>query len=189
MKFNHLTFLIALLFLGLLVAAVVFLGDKARKVQDVQDDIGVRTEKSLVGFLPITEKSAEVSIQKSKNGKTAELSWDNAQFRVFHIVALDGELFRKGEPSIVWQISSISRFPTASDDNFKKEDVSGFISSPYALGDTVQGMTSFEVPGEFQLQVGKQYYVQLIGFVENNKNVTINKEFTFTPSCLPPGCK
>jgi len=169
MKYTYIRFLVALLFVGLLIAAVAFWGEKARTVQDgIDNGIDISTE-FLIGFLPISEKGVEVSIQKSQNAKTATLVWDDSQFRVFHIVALDSELFNKGEASIVWQISSAIRFPTTSDDDFKKEDVSGFIPSPYALGDT----------GEFQLTIGKQYYLQLIGFTQNHKSLTVNKEFTF----------
>lgn len=140
----------------------------------------------LIGTFPPVEESIEISIQKSQNAKTAQLSWNDSQFQVFHIVVFDSELFDKGESSAIWNISSAKRFPTDINDNFKKEDVAGFLPSGYAIGDTIQGFKALEVPG-FELSQRKNYYLQMIGFA-NDTNLTINKAFTFTTSCLPPDC-
>ena len=129
----------------------------------------------------------EISIQGAKNGKGAQLSWEESQFSVYYLAVLDGEQFQKGQFEEVAFVSGVKEAP-AENEEIQQENILGFISSGYVIGDEVQGLHSTAQEG-LELTVGKQYYIQLNGLLENDKDITVNKIFTFTSSCLPPNCQ
>jgi len=132
-------------------------------------------------------ESVEISIQGAKNGKSVQLSWDDSLTRVFYIVLFDGKLYEKAEPALVAIVSGVKEV-TATEQEVLREDVLGFISPGYVIGDAVQGFSSFTQEG-LELTVGKEYYLQVIAFAKDDKDIDINKTFIFTESCLPPNCQ
>src|SRR3989344_4695501 len=132
----------------------------------------------------------EVTIQKAEDSDAPRLTWDESQFRVFHVALFDADKIeqRADNDILLWRISSWREFPERNEP-FTRENITGFLSSGYVLGEERTGFDSLEIPEEFQpfkLEQRTRYYLQLIGFGNDDSEVTVNKTFTFTDSCLPP---
>ena len=184
----------ALVFLVLVVFLFSFFSEDENRLANQplpqSQEITVIAPEFLAGTFSIYEpnpESIEISIQGANNDKTVQLSWDDSVTRVFYIVVFDGELYKKAEPALVAVISGVKEV-TATEEEILREDVLGFISPGYVIGDAVQGFSS-NVQGGLELEVGKEYYLQVIAFAKDDKDIIINKTFTFTESCFPPNCQ
>ncbi|HZX49787.1 MAG TPA: hypothetical protein VFE94_01385 [Candidatus Paceibacterota bacterium] len=138
-----------------------------------------------------------ISIQQAENkSSTARLAWDEARFRVFAVSLFDGDKIerRENDDILLWFISSFRGLPEDGQP-VQRQDVTGFLSSGYVIGEGRAGFDYLEAPEEFQpytleLESGTTYYLKMVGFGgDNDANITVNKIFTFTDSCLPPNCE
>lgn len=129
-------------------------------------------------------KPTQVLIRGAKNGKSIRVSWDSPQLRVFHLILFDGVSYQKGEPALL-AVSGLKEIP--QDRPIQEKDAVGFIPSGYVLGDEIPELLFLRK--ELELAPGTDYYLQLFAFQEDNKEIVINKTFTFTESCLHPNCQ
>ena len=148
-------------------------------------------ERDPTGALSVLELDPiEVSVEGVEGKDTVQLSWDGSQLDAFYIILFDEELFHaQSKEMVVWAISSLRKGSLPEDGIAKREDVTGFIPSGYTIGETILGFQ--DSPGasdRIQLTVGKKYLLQVNGFINEDEHTAVNREFTFTGSCLPPDC-
>lgn len=199
MKLRHFIFIIAIL----LSAAVAFVAadfllpestPRETQPQETQPEpTGPQFLEGTFGISPQTQEPqepVELSLQGAKEGKTIRISWDESKVRIFHIVLLHPKLERQ----TIWLLSFIGGLPENLMD-IKRENISSFIPSGYVIGDAMEGfqlLEDFQSPDrrqEFELTLGQQYYLQMLGFTKDDQSIATNKKFTFTSSCLPPDCQ
>ena len=149
-----------------------------------------RTSVLPVGTFPPERDPIEVSVEGVEGKDTVQLSWNGSQLDAFYIILFDEELFHtQSKEMVVWAISSLRKGSLPEDGIAKREDVTGFIPSGYTIGETILGFQ--DSPGasdRIQLTVGKKYLLQVNGFINEDEHTAVNREFTFTDSCLPPDC-
>ena len=142
------------------------------------------------GTFPIDAKPVNVSLEGVKEKSTVSVSWDDSQVNAFYLVVFDVELFKTHtDKALVWVVSSLQHASLPAG-VITKQDTMGFIPSGYKIGAVIPGFHHNPSVSEgVQLTVGKKYYLQMNGFTKKGDVITVNKEFTFTNSCLSPNCK
>ncbi len=106
----------------------------------------------------------EFKIQEATS--TINISLDETEIDVFYLVMIDvDKLLQNKEESMIWVISSIM-LDKPPDISMKKKDVPNFISFPYIIGEKREGFFSGQSE-KINLEAGREYYLQLIGFDED----------------------
>jgi len=149
-------------------------------------------------FPPQQVNPIDISI-KGADTSTVELSWDDSQADVFRIVLLDKEwLQSKFEESLIWAIVSLKSIPNdGSAVDLTRENMVGFISSGYIIGEEIPGFIHEPGPASSLLEgasllPGREYALLLNGFKTEgaeDEQIFMSTTFTFTDSCLPPNCE
>ena len=197
MKQNHFIFVSALLLLLVFISSgCTFLSREntpPTQAPAIPQEAEILQEAEYFeDVFPEDQEPVEISLQRAVSGKTVAVSWDDSQMRTFNIIVFDAELFktRSGNP-VVWSIISLRQDSlTAEDSIVQTEDFIGFIPSGYRIGETIsEYKSSPSTPDRVQLSVGKEYIMMVNGLTDKELLITINKEFTFTESCLPPNCR
>lgn len=201
MKQKYILFIITILFLAVVAfVAANFLFPKSAPPPESSETIpttplqlepefleGAFLENQDVrGTFVQSEEPVELSLQGAKEGKSVAVSWDGSKVSIFHIVLLNTKLQRQ----TIWLLSSLdSGVLPEGEEGIKRKDISLFVPSGYVVGDTMEGFQSLDEQQEFELTLGQQYYLQMLGFTKDGQSIAINKKFIFTASCLPPDCK
>jgi len=185
---NQRTHFFCILIIAILILVIVYLAFFSTP-KESQKSVQIRQEFPAGTFSLSPDepepKPVQIFIQGAKNGKSVQVSWDSSQLRVFHLILFDSEPYQKGEPADAIAVSGLKEIP--QDSRIQEKDVVSFIPSGYVLGDEIPEIL---FPGkEIELATGTDYYLQLFAFIEDNKEVIINKTFTFTESCLSPDCQ
>ena len=191
MKQNHFIFVSALLLLLVFISSgCTFLSRE--NTPPTQAPAIPQEAEYFEDVFPEDQEPVEISLQRAVSGKTVAVSWDDSKMSTFNIIVFDAELFktRSGNP-IVWSIISLRQDSlTAEDSIVQTEDFIGFIPSGYMIGETIsEYKSSPSTPDRVQLTVDKEYIMVVNGLTDKELLITINKEFTFTESCLPPNCQ
>ena len=191
MKQNHFIFVSALLLLLVFISSgCTFLSRE--NTPPTQAPAIPQEAEYFEDVFPEDQEPVEISLQRAVSGKTVAVSWDDSKMSTFNIIVFDAELFktRSGNP-VVWSIISLRQDSlTAEDSIVQTEDFIGFIPSGYMIGETIsEYKSSPSTPDRVQLTVDKEYIMVVNGLTDKELLITINKEFTFTESSLPPNCQ
>ena len=152
----------------------------------------VAAQELLVGTFPPGSKPVDVSVEGVKGTKTITASWGSSNLDAFYLILFDAELYlTRSEKMIVWAASSLKQGSLPDNGIVTKEDTTSIIPSGHKLGQAVSGLKNSpdELSGGLELSVGRKYLLQIAGFTKEGNVVHVNKEFTYTSSCLPPNCQ
>ena len=195
--------IIIIVFVGVVVTGLFFVRNVQNSTPDEQvltesqfPDQKISDEAQIVqpetlpsGTFPLSNEPIELSIERA-DATTILISWEDSQLNAFNLLVYDAEDFRLNPAeALVWAISSLKDVILPADGIVTDEDIVGFIPSEYMLGELVTGLETSPEPANGNLAVGKKYYLQVSGFGDDGDITIVNKDFTFTESCLPPDCQ
>jgi len=162
----------------------VFAGGQSQNQSISYEAEIVQPETLSLGTFPIGSEPINIPLEKA-GVATIRVSWDDTQFNVYYLLIFDVEEFRLHSPkALVWAISSLKEVVLPADGIVTNEDVAGFIPAEYILGELVMGLHTSLEPTDGTLTVGRRYYLQVNGFRTDGEVAIVNKEFTFTGSCV-----
>lgn len=131
-------------------------------------------EPEIVKVLP---EYQDIEFQIEQTNSKATILWDSQKISIFKLILIDFKKFMQtDENPVIWDTASV--VPDKTGKLPKRENIANFISSPYIIGEKREGFFT----GEFEtvnMEQGREYYLQLIGFDKEGNLKAASKTFKF----------